>query len=42
MNFSERIKKLIKELGSSKEDNAMQMPADVQKLNSYGRKHARS
>ena len=32
MNFSERIKKLIKELGSSKADNAMQMPADVQKL----------
>ena len=31
MNFSERIKNLIKGLGSSKEENAMQMPADVQK-----------
>jgi len=32
MKFSERIKSLIKRLGSSKEENAMQMPADVQKL----------
>ncbi len=32
MNFSERIKNLIKGLGSFKEENAVQMPADVQKL----------
>ncbi len=32
MKFSERIKSLVKRLGSSKEENAMQMPADVQKL----------
>lgn len=32
MNFTERIKNLIKGLGSPKEENAMQMPADVQKL----------
>ena len=31
MNFTERIKNLIKGLGSSKEE-PMQMPADVQKL----------
>ena len=32
MKFSEKIKILVKRLGSSKEENAMQMPADVQKL----------
>lgn len=32
MKFSEKIKSLVKRLGSSKEENAMQMPADVQKL----------
>ena len=32
MNFTERIKNLIKGLGSSKEENDMQMPAEVQKL----------
>lgn len=32
MNFTERIKNLIKGLGSPKEENAMQMPAEVQKL----------
>ena len=32
MKFSEKIKSLVKRLGSSKEENAMQMPADIQKL----------
>ena len=32
MRLSETIKDLLKRLGSSKEENAMQMPADVQKL----------
>jgi hypothetical protein len=32
MSLSEKIKDLLKRLGSSKEENAMQMPADVQKL----------
>jgi hypothetical protein len=32
MKFSERLKNLVKRLGSSEEENAMQMPADVQKL----------
>ncbi len=32
MSLNEKIKDLLKRLGSSKEENAMQMPADVQKL----------
>ena len=32
MSLSEKIKDLLKRLGSPKEENAMQIPADIQKL----------
>ena len=32
MKFTEKIKDLIRKLGSSREENDMQMPADFQKL----------
>lgn len=32
MSLSEKIKSLLERLGSTKEENDMQMPADIQKL----------
>jgi hypothetical protein len=32
MSISEKIRSLVKRLGSSQEENAMQMPAELQKL----------